>query len=228
MATAVAIGINHVNNCIQYNKEELKIENGLLRDRQQKSLDDARQIDELNRKAEEKLVHIKEAVGDIITSVNEIVDGGEDVNKSISEILGSSQDVLKVSEHLGEIIGKLEEGMDKFAAASKETINVAEQTNLLSLNASIEAARAGEAGRGFGVVASEVKKLAETSKRVASSTINEEQSILNVVDELVELAKDLGERTNAINDAITTISAAVEEITAKTMDVGGVTESLIR
>lgn len=68
-------------------------------------------------------------------------------------------------------------------------LEIAAQTNLLSLNASIEAARAGEAGRGFAVVAEEIRKLADTSRETVSEIQNVTESVVGAVEGLVEGAE---------------------------------------
>lgn len=228
MAIAITKGINHADNCIQYNKEELKIENNSIKEREQTILENSKSIESMKAEAQDSLENLKGSVEEILTAVNEIVDGSEDANKSIEGILEHSQELLEMSEILKAITNKLEIGIGKFAEASNEIIGVADQTNLLSLNAAIEAARAGEQGKGFAVVASEVKKLAERSKSVATSTKKEEEDIFKSVAEIIEVAIKLVDKANNINDSITNISASMEEITAKTMDVEHTTETLIK
>lgn len=227
MASAIFKGTNHKENCIQFNREELLIENEMIAEKEQKSREYAKEVDTLKVQAEENFSYIKSSVEEIIAAVNEIIEGGEDVNLSLTQILGSSAEVMGVSKELKEITEKLNQGIKKFSDATQEIIGVSEQTNLLSLNAAIEAARAGEHGKGFSVVANEVKALANTSKVVASSTQTEEKEIFMVVEKLVEIADDINVKTNAINDAITTISATIEEILAKTMDVESTSEQLV-
>jgi ferredoxin len=227
MASAIFKGTNHKENCIQFNREELLIENKMIAEKEQKSREYAKEVDTLKVQAEENFSYIKSSVEEIIAAVNEIIEGGEDVNLSLTQILGSSAEVMGVSKELKEITEKLNQGIKKFSDATQEIIGVSEQTNLLSLNAAIEAARAGEHGKGFSVVANEVKALANTSKVVASSTQTEEKEIFMVVEKLVEIADDINVKTNAINDAITTISATIEEILAKTMDVESTSEQLV-
>jgi methyl-accepting chemotaxis protein len=103
---------------------------------------------------------------------------------------------------------------------------LAERSNILSLNASIEAARAGEAGKGFGVVAVEVKNLADQSKIAASQIqeiINEIQSAANTsvmvaeeaskrVDRGKEIVGTLRERMQNLTDAVATVNRSAKQI----------------
>jgi methyl-accepting chemotaxis protein len=228
MAEAVANNINHVDNCIHYNKAVLMIENNIIAEREQETKKSSHEIEALRQKTEDNLAMIRNAVKDISVAVKEIVEGGEEVNTSTSGILCESQEMLDTTHQLEKITEVIKEEMNAFANASAQIIEISEQTNLLSLNASIEAARAGELGKGFVIVASEVKKLSENSKEVAKSTKKEETDIINNVSALLKIAEELKNKIRKINEEMINISAAIEEMTAKTMDVEGTASSLVQ
>ncbi|AET69726.1 methyl-accepting chemotaxis protein [Desulfosporosinus orientis DSM 765] len=96
---------------------------------------------------------------------------------AISELIERTRERENYTDLIEEGIIKTNVSAEKIYSASKQIQNVADQTNLLALNAAIEAARAGEAGRGFSVVAEEIRKLAEQSRNLTSE-------INSVVDEL--------------------------------------------
>lgn len=137
-------------------------------------------------------------------------------------------DMERVGEALEDIrtsIYNLEQAVNKVGTASGEIVeivqligNIAEETNLLSLNASIEAARAGEAGRGFAVVASEIGNLANNSADSVAhiSKLIEEVNALvkDAVKQAGDSAEDINESSNLIHEAIDTfekIYANIEE-----------------
>lgn len=115
--------------------------------------------------------------------------------KEIDRLMQISGENNQAVKEINEIISKTNESSAKIAEASNVISTIANQTNLLSLNASIEAARAGEAGKGFAVVASEIKKLAGQS---AASTgyINQ---IINELQEVVARAVDSIENMTSIS-----------------------------
>ncbi|RMW25689.1 methyl-accepting chemotaxis protein [Pseudomonas savastanoi] len=137
------------------------------------------------------------------------------VKKTVSAINTMSTDVQKTATLIGELAGQSRD-IGKVLDVIR---GLAEQTNLLALNAAIEAARAGEAGRGFAVVADEVRALAH---RTQQSTGEIERLVTNIQSGTeravgsmrgnTELASETLGIAEGANDSLTVISAAVSEI----------------
>ena len=96
---------------------------------------------------------------------------------------------------------------------------IAEQTNLLALNATIEAARAGEAGRGFAVVASEVKTLAGQTAKATEQISSQIQNVQVATTRAVQAIGSITKTIDEINAIATTIANAVQEQTAATQEI---------
>lgn len=129
----------------------------------------------------------------------------EEMSASISEIARNTSDAatkgsraMQFATDANDKVEKLGSSSKEIGAVSKAITSIAAQTNLLALNATIEAARAGEAGRGFSVVASEVKELAgQTAKATA---------------DIEARVRAIEEDTRATTDAIDTIVRAMDEL----------------
>ena len=112
---------------------------------------------------------------------------------SVRELGKQADMVSESSKMMEEVIVELTNKVEQVAGFVDSIINISSQTNLLALNASIEAARAGEAGRGFSVVAEEIRKLSE-------DTQNASNNITNIITELNQDTKRANESIeNAVN-----------------------------
>jgi methyl-accepting chemotaxis protein len=126
-------------------------------------------------------------------------------------------------------MGTLSDASSKIGNVVKLIHDIAEQTNLLALNATIEAARAGEAGRGFAVVASEVKNLADqTTKATEEISLQ----VTGIQDSTQEALKTIGAISGIIaqiDEISTAIAAAVEEQSAASMEISrAITEATVQ
>lgn len=152
----------------------------------------------------------------------------EELSASISEIVRAITDISNQAQQLAqtqEIATKSANEVKKLADETKEISEfikwIADQTNLLGLNASIEAARVGEHGKGFGVVANEVRKLADNSSKATGnieSTLSKmKESVdaiinqMDVVNDLAQTQAALSEEVNASVDEIDRMSVALVE-----------------
>ena len=134
-------------------------------------------------------------------------------------------------ETISSSIRKLDQAIDKVGKSSEEIEkivgvigNIADETNLLSLNASIEAARAGEAGKGFAVVATEIGKLAQTSTESVGHIVELINEVTGLVQETIKQAadsmKNIDDSSLMINTALRTFDEIFNDIQ--------VTEDLIK
>lgn len=112
----------------------------------------------------------------MIEGIQHVAAHSEELSATSEEILGNTKKAVENSSGVTEVINYIKE--------------ISEQTNLLGLNAAIEAARVGEAGAGFGVVASEIRKLSTGTKQ-ATSTI--EQSLQEVTQAVYNAEQEIGE-----------------------------------
>ena len=131
----------------------------------------------------------KEQVDCAFTSMNDTTKEIATAKVGINEMVGEMTKVTELFEEFYSLIQKTQEQYADISNLASSITSIANQTNLLSLNASIEAARAGEAGRGFAVVAEEIKKLSDTSKQSAINIMNALQEMNGFMEQLSEKTK---------------------------------------
>jgi len=166
------------------------------------------------------------AAEQVSRNVQTVAAGAEQMGASILEIAQSANTAAKIAHRATDVVGATNETVAKLGASSQEIGNVvkaittiAEQTNLLALNATIEAARAGEAGKGFAVVASEVKELARETARATEEITRRVEAIQVDSAGAVAAIGEISAIIASINDYQMTIASAVEEQTATTNEM---------
>ncbi|MFM7185265.1 MAG: methyl-accepting chemotaxis protein, partial [Planctomycetota bacterium] len=146
---------------------------------------------------------------------------------SIHEIAKNAQDAASTARRAVDMasatsgtMAALGRSSQEIGAVVKVITSIAEQTNLLALNATIEAARAGEAGKGFAVVASEVKELARDTAKATEEIGGRIESMQGDTQRAVEAIAEIGKVIEQIDSLQTRIAAAVEEQSVTTGEIG--------
>ncbi|MDF2803744.1 MAG: tlpB2, partial [Anaerocolumna sp.] len=169
------------------------------------------EMDELLKKEELDMVVLRNASD----SVEQLKTEGNQILKDLVAKTNSNTDI---SKEIYEIILDTHESTTKILTISEMISNIASQTNLLALNAAIEAARAGESGKGFAIVAGEIRKLAEEANRfsvdikvIIDELRTKATSAVDKMDEVLCISAEQAEYVGLTQDKFTGISSAIEE-----------------
>ncbi|HEX5843856.1 MAG TPA: methyl-accepting chemotaxis protein [Pseudomonas sp.] len=194
------------------------------------------------------------AMHEMAATVQEVAQNAEQASQAArdadQEAQQGNQVVQQAIGQIGRLAGEVELSAEAIAALNQESTrigsvlevirNVAEQTNLLALNAAIEAARAGEQGRGFAVVADEVRALAKRAQdsteeieslihslqRMAKGAVDKMESSRQLTQQTVGLAAEAGDALGRITQAVSTIEQMNQQIAAAAEEQSAVAENI--
>ena len=178
----------------------------------------SKNLSDLATQALERSTDTAEAVEQATGNVQTVASATEEMSASMAEVSSQvgrahsvAQDASRKARETDQTMVRLKDAAAKIGNVMEMINDIAEQTNLLALNATIEAARAGEAGKGFAVVASEVKNLANQTAKATQEIAEEIATMQSVSEDAAQEIQGISATIDEINEVSEAIAAAVEE-----------------
>ena len=207
-----------------------------------------------NQEVAEAVAEVTKAISEVSTGVEELAQQAEEISQIgeetyqfMEETTGKIVQGDKLLDTAVKRMKSLEQSINKIGSISNKIMEISEQTNLLALNAAIEAARAGEKGKGFSVVAEEIKELADESKEatlevqkiiqeieastkqtveVMTAEEGDTENIVSVFNEINYLAQDVAQQMKKVKEAAGNQVASTEQVSALTQQISVSSEEM--
>ena len=186
-------------------------------------------VGELSRSAQASAAgteRVDGAASSVSENIQTVAAAAQELSASINEIgrqIHMTRDIAQqtrnISTQTEARVAALSDSVEAIGSIIEIINSIAEQTNLLALNATIEAARAGEAGRGFSVVASEVKALASQTTKATEDIRKNIEAVRDATLAAVDAVREISKSINGLDESAGTIAAAVEEQNAATSEI---------
>jgi methyl-accepting chemotaxis protein len=194
--------------------EEVKSASEQVTESIQEISDGAERQNEQLQNVSNEMNSLSTTIEEIASSANEVADlsqqtaeTGDEAREAAEEAIEEMKNVENEAEATVDAMESLQAQMQQIGEITEFITDVAEQTNILALNANIEAARAGEAGEGFAVVADEVKSLAEESQQNAAEI---EQLVSNIKADTEETVESITNANEQVEEGIDQVSGTVD------------------
>ncbi len=229
----LAASFNKFSEGIQRDIGQIGVQANSLSSASEEMRNLSQQIASANEETSTQASMVSAAAEQVSANVQSVATATEELNANTREIAANSSEAAQVATRAVQIADETKATFDRLDESGTTISNmvkviyaIAEQTNLLALNATIEAARAGEAGKGFAVVADEVKKLANQTAQATEEISSTAEVITNHTKVAGDATEEISGIIRKIHDIQTTIASGVEEQTATTAEIAhSVTEA---
>ena len=169
---------------------------------------------EMTKSISNQVTQVSNLVEETVTLAQQSVEHASVSNAQLQDVMTSAREMRELANKVGTILTNFKDEFNKVKTETGTINSISSQTNLLALNASIESARAGEAGRGFSVVADEIRNLSDGTKQSSASIMNAldvlgatSDNMTVSVERIIELIAETAEKIETVYESVSAISS---------------------
>ncbi len=216
MAVALAKGINAKENCHQYMINSIKKE-------RQKITSVNTDVLSMNKELMDIFGELTQNIGTVKEQARLIFESGQKSSEEMTAVAEHMSELNELNQNIVKSMQDINAKVEGYNLMTQDVESIAGKINLLSLNAAIEAARAGDAGRGFSVVATNIRDLSEKSKEAVGSAKENDEGIHREIENINSIINNFNDE---IKDFVASVDMAVQNLKASSENSNEIQNSM--